>query len=65
MPERCNDVSRLLLVISISVVLRRGGKGEEGQSKLLVKTDVLFLFLSIQDLKSSSHSLRDLLWTKF
>lgn len=65
MPERCNDVSRLLLVIRISVVLRRGGKGEEGQSKLLVKTDVLFLFLSIQDLKSSSHSLRDLLWTKF
>lgn len=45
MPEPCNDVSRQLLVISLPVVLGRGGKGEEKQSKVLViKMDVSFFF---------------------
>lgn len=44
-PEPCNDVSRQLLVISLPVVLGRGGKGEEKQNKVLViKMDVSFFF---------------------
>lgn len=68
-PELCNDASKLSFVISLSVILWRGGNEEEGQSKLLVKNGCLVfflsLFLSIQGLKLSWHSLRDLLWTKF
>lgn len=43
-PELYNDASKLSFVISLSVILWRGGNGEEGQSKLLVKNGCLFFF---------------------